>query len=349
MQRRDLLRLAAVGAGVVLVRPSLDMFDGYASVTPSRVGASDIEDLQQATRDLTALDIAQGGGAAGAIGAGLLRQADALLDAEVRPSWRPGLHHASAWLAEQVGFSAFDDGAHSHAEQSWRWALACLDEIDAPNREIETLRVRIWSSLALQQSWLANHDQAVTYANRAMNIATGDGLGPKAASLAWTTKARVSGRAGLVDETLAAIDEADEAWFTDPNDGAEWLQYRRDPTRMSDLGRAYSDLVLAGYPNFAGLAGARLAGARAGLAAPEGATYVRPKAFAGVVAATVAMGAGDHQGGVDLAHEVLPAAGQLRSQRVRGLLADLRHAGARHVDQPDVADLDHELAQLLTT
>lgn len=138
---RDLAALAALEPVAELLAELLE--DTEPTPTPTRVGASDIEQIRTATQVLDSWSSTYGGGLVRATAMGQLRCSAGLLKATCSDELRLELHSALGDLADVAGYLAVDAGADKQTDRGVRFALACAEKAgDWP------LRGEILSSMA---------------------------------------------------------------------------------------------------------------------------------------------------------------------------------------------------------
>ncbi|HET9258112.1 MAG TPA: hypothetical protein VFO16_23350 [Pseudonocardiaceae bacterium] len=94
---------------------------------PTRVGASDIEQIRTAESVFAGWDFAYGGGLVRDAVMAQLRYCARLLDATCPDRLRPELHAALGALADTAGYMCFDTGAYNQARRVFGFALACAE------------------------------------------------------------------------------------------------------------------------------------------------------------------------------------------------------------------------------
>jgi hypothetical protein len=328
---RDLGALAALGPVVALLE------GGEPTPIPTRVGATDIEQIRTATRVVESWGNAYGGGGlARETAMGQLRWSAGLLNATCPARLRPELFSAVGDLADAAGYLAVDAGADEQARRVYRFALACAEEAGD-----WLLRGEILSSMAKQAIWTGQPDEGLTLAEQ--GLVRPDRLTAAGRSTLHTDRGRALAKMRRVNETLTAIGTADEhfAHFT-PDNEPPFLACYNDVRHAQLAGQPLADLAILGrHP---GEAANRLVAAAAGHTG-----NTRARAVCLTKLASLTMATGDPIHAAAIGHEALDAAGTLRSRGVTDLLRELARYAVEHQHLDEVAHLRHRIATLVCT
>ncbi len=327
---RDLGALAALGPVAALLAGT------EPTPIPTRVGATDIEQVRTAARVFDSWGDTYGGEVVRDAVMGQLRWSAGLLNATCPDRLRPELLCAVGDLAAVAGFIAQGAGAHEQAGRVYRFALGCAEKAnDWP------LRAEILSSMAKQAVRTGQPADGLTLAEQ--GLVRPDRLTVAGRSMLHADRARALSRMRRVNETLTAIGTADDhfAHFT-PDNEPPWLACY-NPARHAQLtGQPLFYLAILGHDP--GEATDRLAAAAA--VQPHNAlcqTICRAKL------ASLTMATGDPIQGATIGHAALDAAGTLRSHLAAEELRELARHAAEHRHLDEVAHLRHRIATLVCT
>jgi hypothetical protein len=329
---RDLGALAALGPMLALLE------GGEPGSIPTRVGATDIEQIRTATRVVQSWGYAYGGGGlARETAMAQLRWSAGLLNATCPDRLRPELFSAVGDLADVAGYLAVDASADEEAARVYSFGLACAEEAgDWP------LRGEILSWMAKQAIWTGQPDEGLTLAEQ--GLVRPDRLTAAGRSLLHTDRGLALARMRRVNETLTAIGTADEhfAHFT-PGNEPPFLAFYHDASHALFTGQPLADLAILGRGP--GEAIDRLAAAAAGHTAGN----TRAQAIRLTKLASLTMATGDPLQAAAIGHAALDAAGVLRSRRATEELRELARYAATHQDLDEVAHLRQRIAVLVCT
>lgn len=328
MGRRDIILGAAAGA--------LSM-TGWAS-RQGTVNGEDIAQVRYRTRQLDHLDFRIGGGAAPELAAIYLRQAKALLAADVPVRLRPALHAAVGDMAHTVGYMAFDRGDWNLARETWGFGLMCVEN----SGDDMHLWARLLSSTARQEIWLGRPEQALILVDRALTAT--DQITQTEVAMLWALRARCLAGMGHAQDVLTAIGRSEDHLVDGPpHDPDGWMGLYDDGVHFGNCGHALHDLVAGRpaqgvdpQPELARLAGVYLAeGMQSG--------YSRPRVLSMINAASVCMTAGDPAEAVVIADEAVRKSVSLASTRANDMLQHLHAASDKHRGRDDVRDLQERI------
>jgi hypothetical protein len=325
---RDLGALAALGPVAALLEGT------EPTPIPTRVGATDIEQIRTAARVFGSWGGLYGGEVVRDAVMGQLRWSAGFLNATCPDRLRPELHSALGDLAAVAGFINQGAGALGQAGRVYRFALACAEE--AGNWP---LRGEILSSMAKKAIRAGQPDDGLTLAEQ--GLVRADRLTVVGRSMLHADRGRALAKMRRVSETLTAIGTADHhfAHFTPDNEPPFWAHY--SPARHAQLtGQPLFYLAILGRDP--GEATDRLTAAAAGQ--PDDALS---QTICQAKLASLTMATGDPLQAVAIGHAAVDAAGTLRSQIAAEELRELARHAAAHQNLDEVAHLRHRIATLL--
>jgi transcriptional regulator with XRE-family HTH domain len=312
--------VAAIAAGGPLGEPisrAVAALD-HAEV-PSRVGAADVVQVEQAADMFTAWDLRFGGGLAREIAKIQLRWATGLLNAKMGESVRDRLNCAVGALAERAAWSTFDSGQHDAARTLFKLALYEASEADDPD-----LRAHILSDIATQQMYLGHPDECL----KLIRMAEGDDrISSAVRFVLHGVKARAFGTLADESSCLRQIGMAEQAYASVTGDNTpEWMtKFLNDAHVYSVTGQAAFALAQS-TGTFRDDAHQRLTRAING--------FDSGRARAVVLCATrlaiLHLDAGHTGEGAAAARDALRAMPGLRSARIAEDLSTMRTATRRH-------------------
>ncbi len=332
---RDLGALAALGPVAELLAALLE--DTEPTPAPTRVGATDIEQIRTTTRVFESWSYAYGGGLVRETAISQLRCSAGLLNATCPDLLLPELHSAIGDLADVAGYLAVDAGFDEQARQVYRFALACAEKAgDWP------LRGQILQSMAKHEIWTGQPDAGLTLAEH--GLVRPDRLTAAGRSALHTVRGLALAKMRRVSETLTAIGTADDhfAHLTPDNEPPFLAHYYNDARHAQFAGQPLAELAILGRDP--GQATNRLAAAAAG---HTGNTRARAVCLAKL--ASLTMATGDPIQAATIGHAALDAAGPLRSRYVTDALRELARYAAGHQHLDEVAYLRHRIATLVCT
>ncbi|MGH3869298.1 MAG: XRE family transcriptional regulator [Pseudonocardiaceae bacterium] len=339
VDRQNLIRgTAALGVGTLVLGPLAAALEGIEPPpTPTRVGATDIEQIRIAKQVFQSWSLTYGGrGALDAV-MGELRWSAALLKATCPDELSPELHFAVGDLADTAGFIAMDAGADEQARRAFRLALYCAEK--AKNWH---LRADVLGYMTVHAIQTGQPDEGLTLAEHALVRA--DRLTEIERSILHTERACALAKMRRVQETLTAIGTADDHFSraTPANDPSpmSFMIYHNPAVHALRTGHALADLAILGHNP--GEATDRLTTAAAGLTG-----YTRPLARCQIWLASLMMITGDPLQAVTIGHGALDAAGTIRSRTAADDLRELSRHAAAHQSLDEVAHLQHRITSLL--
>ena len=339
VRRQEFLRAAFVGVGGLLASPST-LLDLLAPLRPSdapkRVGRSEIEQVRGAADLLVSWGHSHGGAGVREAANAQLRWFGQLLGAQSTAEVRVELHEAVGLLGHATAHMAFDACAYDDAQQIFKFALACSEEVGSWH-----LRAKVLSSMARQEVWRGEPDVGLTYAELA--LVRSDRLTATERAMLHTARARALAKLGRHQDTLRAVGQADEAFaHADPAGDPPWMAYYDAAQHAGDTGHALFDLTVHGHRSEAAT---RLQTAIDG----HTADYARSRAMSQTKLASLTMAVGDPDEAARIGMAAVADAGRLHSRRAAMDLAELRSYAGRHAGVPQVAELRHRLATALAS
>ncbi|MGH3755599.1 MAG: XRE family transcriptional regulator [Pseudonocardiaceae bacterium] len=340
VDRQRLIRTGVrLGVGALVLEGPLAALLEIREPTPipTRVGATDIEQIHNAAQVFSGWDFTYGGGVARDAVMGQLRWSNGLLGATCPARLRPELFSAVGNLAHRAGFMAFDAGAHEDAREVLSFALACAEQAGDWN-----LRAYVLDSMALLAIWTGQPDEGLTLTEHALVRA--DRLTETVQAMLHTDRGRALARMRRVNETLTAVGTAEDHFArSTPDNDPPFLGNYNAAFLAGNTGHALFDLAVLGH-NLT-QATDRLTAAAAG----HTASHARPRAFCLAKLASLTMATGDPIQAVAIGAAALDAAGTLRSRRVTDNLSELARYAAEHQHLEEVAHLRHRIATLVCT
>lgn len=322
--------LAALGSVAELLE------DTEPTPIPTRVGATDIEQIRTATQVFESWSGTYGGGLVRETVMGQLRCSAGLLESTCPDRLRPELFSAVGDLADVAAYLAGDAGASEQAGRVYRFALFCAEEADD-----WPLRAEILSSMAHQAIWTGRPDDGLTLAEQ--GLVRPDRLTSASRSMLHTDRGRALIKMRRVSETLTAIGTADDhfAHFT-PDNEPPCVAFYDDARHAQCTGQPLAELAILGRDP--GAATDRLTAAAAGY---TGNTRARAVCLAKL--ASLTMATGDPLQAATTGHQALDAAAYLRSRGVTDALRELARYAATHQHLDEVAHLRQRIATLVCT
>jgi transcriptional regulator with XRE-family HTH domain len=337
VDRQQFLRTSRNLGALAVLGPVAALLEGSEPTPiPTRVGATDIEQIRTATRVFESWSGTYGGGLVRETAMGQLRCSAGLLEAACPDRLRPELFSAVGDLADVAGYLAVDAGADAQAGRVYRFALACAEEADD-----WPLRAEILSSMAQQAIWAGQPDEGLTLAEQ--GLVRTDRLTAASRSVLYTDRGRALAKMRRGSEALAAVGTADDhfAHFT-PDNEPPYLAYYNDARHAQYTGQPLADLAILGRDP--GEATDRLAAAAAGHTG-----NTRAQAVCLAKLASLTMATGDPIQAATIGHTALDAAGSLRSRGVTDALRELARYAAPHQHLDEVAHLRQRIATLVCT
>lgn len=335
VNRHGFLRVAAVA-----VTSPAALLDVLATIrptpVPSIVGSDEIEQIRTAAKVFSSLD-ASGGGLVREAVIAQVRYAVSLLDASCDPKCKDSLNSAVGFLSHTAAFMAFDRYEHDDARTMFDLALTCAEA-----GKDWHLRAKVHSSVARQSIWCEEPDEGLTAVGLA--FARPDRLTATERAMLHTTHARALAKLGRVQETLAAVGRADDEFArSDPSNDPPWMAYYDLAQHSGDTGHALFDLAVHG--RFVNEARNRLTAAVQG----HSDAYRRSRAISATKLASLIMATSDPAEAASIGQSALQDASHLRSRRAADDLRELRRFAEPRTEQPNVAELNETIDELLPT
>lgn len=338
VKRQEFLRTAFLGVPALATGSGLLelLLPLGRSEAPRKVGREDIDQVRGAADLLVGWANSHGGEGVRQAANAQLRWFAQLLHAQSSDEIRADLHDAVGLLAHATAHVAFDACAFDDAYHVFRFSLACAEEVESWH-----LRAKVLSSMARQEVWRGSPDLGLTYAELALVRA--DRLTATELAMLHTARARALAQLGRYQETLRAVGEADDAFGRAvPANDPPWMSYYDAAQHAGDTGHALFDLAVGGHQT---QAAARLQAAIDG----HTADYVRSRAMSQTKLASLTMVAGEPEEAIPMGLAALDGVGQVRSRRAATGLAELREHTARHLENPEVAELRRRLTAALAS
>ncbi|WP_007023736.1 helix-turn-helix domain-containing protein [Saccharomonospora iraqiensis] len=332
VDRKQFLKTTALTAGTLALGPLATLLDdtGHPTPTPSRIGATEIDQIRTAANTFQAWDHAYGSGVAREAALAQLRWSVQLLDATCPDHLRADLYSSVAYLAKTAGFMSFDACHHDEAHKLFRLALTCAEEADNWD-----MRAWVLANMTRQAVWIGKPEDGLTYSEYALVRA--DRLSPAQQALMQTVRARVFAATHRVEDAKTAVGLADEHFArTEPDDEPSTAFYDA-AQHAGHTGTALAELARNGHHTPE--ATARLSTAISGY----GPNCARTKVLNEITLAATTFTTGDPHEATTIGNTALSHADTLRSRRATDVLRDLHRSATRHADLPGVAELQHRI------
>ncbi|MER6196028.1 XRE family transcriptional regulator [Streptomyces sp. NPDC001586] len=334
VDRRTLLALG----GLAIAAP-LDLARLLTPTTPPplpvQITPTEIRRLQDIAHGLHSWDNRHGGG-------GLIRQLSAasiqwairLLSVDCPPQLRSDFLAAVARLGLVAGASQFDVHQHEEARLAFKVAVECAEE-----GKHWHLRAKGYSFLARQAAWTGDADDALTHAEK--GLVRSDRLTATERAMLHTARARAFGKLRDVQETLAAIGAADDAFAQRrPEEDPPWMAYYDEAQHNGDTAHALFDLAVGIDTHDPAEAVTRFQRAVHG----HGPGFERSRAMSCTKLASLVMYRGDPSEAVALGNTALDLGAGLTSLRAADDLRELGRVAGRHPRLPGTAILRERIA-----
>ncbi|WP_195012739.1 helix-turn-helix domain-containing protein [Nocardia cyriacigeorgica] len=288
-------------------------------------GDSVAERIRSTASTLMSVDFALGGGH---VRETLITYFHANVIPELRSAsadMRGDVYAAAAEVAQLLGWSAYDAGSHAVAARYFSLGLRLADEAHD-----QMLGARLLANLSHQSNFIGNHSQALEFARAAQAALRGRGA-PKVETMCVMMEARALASLGDRRGASAAVIHAERVFERRSVDEPEWIGYYDAAELAGDIAHAFRDLAA---PSEAGEF------ARAALTPT---TPRRTRAFIQLVAAEVALAAGDLDQAAHLATSALHSGDGLSSHRYVNYLQKFT-GSVPHIDEPELAEFVDLLA-----
>jgi tetratricopeptide (TPR) repeat protein len=313
-----------------------------ASTVPAvgRIGAREVQALEESVVSLRARDDLLGGGAVVAAAAGEIQWARALLAASAPEAVRQRVQLAAADLYSAAGWSAFDAGDHRQA-RSWLAAGLAL----AKDANAHDLSAKVLFQLGRIYLHDDDGDGALKMFQLGQLAAQDSGV-PRAVALMHLSSAWANAELGRADHAVTLLARAGDELARDrrPERAPSWLAFMGPEeiagisgmvyTALSARDRAYAEQALV----FA---------TRSYEARP--AADARSRTSDQIAIAANQLRAGNPDAGVKTARVVLPQVAALHSARLTDRLVWVSHAAQLYPRNGEVRQLAQDIEALRTS
>ncbi|ONI83531.1 hypothetical protein ALI22I_34130 [Saccharothrix sp. ALI-22-I] len=338
VKRQMFLRgVVATVASAALGNPVAEALSrAAAGDTPSRVGATDVQQIDHAISTFGDWQDLYGGGACRAAIAEQVKWATGLLKADSTGRVKDDLYRSVGFLADIAGWGAFDAGYHDDARQHFNLALYCAEQANDWG-----LRANVLSDMARQAIYVGRPDDGLSLIELAQ--VRQDRQTATVRAMLSTVRARALAKMGNRGEEAYGAVLAAEDHFSNrnPNDDPPWITYFSSAALAGDTGHGLLDVALTG-----GHVDDTRNRLRQSVASYTP-TQARARAFALSKLAILELKVGDASQGVAHARDALSAEAPLKSKRARDDLAEIHTALTRHVALPGASDLRLKITQVL--
>ncbi|MYS21260.1 hypothetical protein GTW78_13795 [Streptomyces sp. SID4948] len=320
MERRAFLAVGSLAALAPLELTRLLMPVGPPPV-PERITRNEIDQLLDIAGGLQGWDNAHGsGGLVGELAGNCMRWAVSLLSADCPAALRSDFLAAVARLGLVAGTSQFDICRHEEARVAFKVAVECAEE-----GKHWHLRAKGYSFLARQAIWIGDGDDGLTNAEK--GLVRSDRLTASEQAMLHTARARAFAKLRNVQETLAAVGAADDAFAQRrPENDPPWMAYYDETQHNGDTAHALWDLSVGVDGHNPTPAAERFRTVVRGHAP----AFVRSKAISCTKLAALVMLKGDPREAAAIGHRALDLGGGLTSRRASEDLRELGGFASRH-------------------
>jgi hypothetical protein len=296
-----------------------------------RVGWSDVDKVQVATRSAASSENLHGGGSASSAADEQLRRFVPLLTGQSTPATRRALFEAVGNLSGVAAYSAFDIADYGEAERRFRFALWCADAAGSWELRASTL-----ADMARKVAYVGNADGALSLIELAQ--VRSDRLSATACAMLGALRAQFLAALGRPDAALSEVARADEHFAEHtPDTDAPWLCYYDEAEHMGSTGKAL--IPVAQARNRIELAAPRIRRA----VQLQRDDYPRSRTFSLMRLATLTMRLGDPKEAAAIGLQAAENAKLFRSKRIHDELNTLAEAASAHRRIEDVAELRHAI------
>ncbi|WP_254641728.1 XRE family transcriptional regulator [Streptomyces sp. BV129] len=305
---------------------------------PSQITTKEIRQLLDIADGLHGWDNAHGGGGLiGQLSTNAMHWATRLLSVHCPSFLRPEFLAAVARLGLVCGASQFDVYRHADARLAFKVAVECADE-----GQHWHLRAKGYSFLARQAIWIGDADDGLTNAEK--GLVRSDRLTASERAMLHTARARAFGKLRNVEETIAAVGAADDAFGQRrPEDDPPWMAYYDEAQHNGDTAHALWDLAVGIDDYDPTQAGQRFQTAVRG----HGAAFTRSRAMSCTKLASLLMRRGDPREAASIGHKAMDLGDGLTSLRAADDLRELGRFAARHPRIPEAAALGERITASL--
>jgi hypothetical protein len=345
VQVRLLLAHAAevtMGVGDGAIGPVWDVPADESTPVPQRVGVGDVEQIERVTAALRALDYRHGGGACRDAVLAQTRWVSRLVDADATDAVRRRLHVTLADLYNLGGWTSTDLGLYPAARRLFAHAVT-----HARHAEESSLL----ATVLYRTGRLHLHRAMTSHALRFFQlgqIAAQDSGDARTVAVLCANEAWAYAILGDRRQALRSLARAgDELGRAEPATHAPWVGFFGATDLQALTGMTYLELSADDRSGHEQADLDRAAEALHHTVGVRGAETARSRAFELTALATATLRTGDHDTGVDLGHQAVAMAEQLRSVRVVDRLAPLELEASR-VATADTAELARAIAAVTT-
>ncbi len=335
----DLARFAGTAVFGNLMAVAPDLVEGMdpTDSLPTRVTAEDVDGLNQVTNVMEGMDYAFGGGLSRAAVLGQLRHVHMVYrHASYTPQVRTLMQGALARIAKVAGWMAFDSGDMPTARRCWVLGLTMASEADDP---------WVTTSLLTDMARAAIHggDAATGLSLLGMAAASASRATATLRTAAAVVTARAHGTLEDQRQCMTALDTAHMHFDgRDPDAEPPWMGFFDEAQLAGDSGQALVPLAEKGVERDRAVE--LLSCAVSDHAADAG----RASALSLAKLARLHVISADFDSADQATAQLLPAAVQVRSARVRGDLRALFDATIPYGGDPAAGRIRHRVQQALS-
>ncbi|MGI8308555.1 helix-turn-helix domain-containing protein [Saccharopolyspora hattusasensis] len=337
VKRQAFLRaLAATAAGMAVGDPVAEAVGrAAAGDVPSRVGATEVEQVNHAINLFGDWQDLYGGGACKDAIAGQVKWATQLLGADATGGVKDQLYRAVGFLVDVAGWGAFDAGYHDTARQYFQVALHCAEQVNDWG-----LRANVLSDMARQAIYVGRPDDGLSLIELAQ--VRQDRQTPTVRAMLSTVHARTLAKVNRGEECYGAVLAAEEHFASKNSDeDPPWITYFDAAELAGDAGHALMDVALAG--NHIDDTRERLSKSVSAYSA----TQARARAFSLGKLAILELTVGDANRGIAYGEQALSAEAPLKSRRAKSDLVEVRRALTKQAKLPGATDLRSRITESL--
>lgn len=337
VKRQAFLQAVAVGvAGMAAGDPIAEALGrAVAGETPSRVGATEVQQVDHAISVFGDWQDLYGGGVCEDAIAGQVRWAAALLNASATDKVKNDLYRSVGFLVDVAGWGAFDAGHHDTARSYFQLALHCAEQANDWG-----LRANVLSDMARQAIYIGRPDDGLSLIELAQ--VRQDRQTPTVRAMLSTVHARTLAKVGRGDDSYRAVLAAEDHFgYQKPDNDPPWITYFGTAELAGDTGHALLDVALAG---------SRIEEARVRLRKSIDAytpAQARARAFSLGKLAILELQVGDVERGIDYGGDALDAAAPLKSSRAHNDLAEVGRVLAKRESVTGAGELRARIGQVL--
>ncbi|GAA1973555.1 hypothetical protein GCM10009754_55590 [Amycolatopsis minnesotensis] len=337
VKRQAFLRaLAATVAGMAVGDPVAEAVGRAAGGdTPSRVGATEVQQIDHAISLFGEWQDLYGGGVCKDAIAGQVNWATGLLNASVTEKVKLDLYRSVGFLVDVAGWGAFDAGYHETARQYFKLALFCAEQANDWG-----LRANVLSDMSRQAIYLGRPDDGLSLIELAQ--VRQDRQTPTVRAMLSTVRARTLAKVERGEECYGAVLTAEDQFGDqNPSEDPPWITYFNAADLAGDAGHALLDVALTGK---------HIDDARHHLRRSVdsySATQARARAFSLAKLAILELNVGDAGQGIAYGEQALEAEAPLKSRRAQDDLTDVRKALGKHGNLAGAAELRSRLTRAL--